>query len=425
MSKLVYPKLSRREIVTILVEAQIIAISEQDLLHPNPDLISDLYTRVLTTFYFLPEDDEQVDFDSLELLENPDVHDMSSQRVRLCSTLKQVMALLDCPKKFTLADLLRPDPNRTEETKIDLVAKVVDQLTHLQNEHISCEGQVSQWNAEITHYNETKEKELPLVEEVDSKVKELRQTISDLNLEQVKLRTSIRKLKEKTAEMDKEISDADFDLLKSDSERQELRSKIVHSPDKLQRALAEKKLIKENATSDEMLAMQSLKEKTTVDEVYTKVSKKLKKHLAQMHSIQEQVNSAKSTIKEHRALEEKKSHDEVLSKVLQDEQLKQQAKVKELNDLKKKLEKEKYLKFEEASKKLSNVELEVESRSCVLEARKKNVEAARAEANSITAKIAAVRKSGATDQQQLARRSEDIIKEFHQYLYSIGVLLQC
>lgn len=64
---------------------------------------------------------------------------------------------------------------------------------------------VLQWNAEITHYNETKEKELPLVEEVDSKVKELRQTISDLNLEQVKLRTSIRKLKEKTAEMDKEV----------------------------------------------------------------------------------------------------------------------------------------------------------------------------------------------------------------------------
>ncbi|KAL6125586.1 hypothetical protein ACLB2K_073642 [Fragaria x ananassa] len=127
MSKLVYPKLSRREIVTILVEAQII-ISEQDLLHPNPDLISDLYTRVLTTFYFLPE-----------------------------------------------------------ETRIDLVAKVVDQLTHLQNEHISCEGQVSQWNAEITHYNETKKKELPLVEEVDSRVKELRQTISDLNLEQVNL----------------------------------------------------------------------------------------------------------------------------------------------------------------------------------------------------------------------------------------------
>lgn len=31
-----------------------------------------------------------------------------------------------------------------------------------------------------------------------------------------------------------QISDADFDLLKCDSERQELRSRIVQSPDKLQ-----------------------------------------------------------------------------------------------------------------------------------------------------------------------------------------------
>ncbi|XP_062000301.1 kinetochore protein NUF2 homolog [Rosa rugosa] len=438
MSKLVYPKLSRTEIVTILVEAQIIAISEQDLLNPNPDLIADLYTRILTTFDFLPEEDEQVDFDALELLENPDFHDKSARSIKLYNTLKQVVALLDCPKKFIYADLIRPDPNRTEvflsallnyhvyrETRIDLVAKVVDQLTDLEKQHIWWGGQVSQWNTEIAHYKETREKELPLVQEVDSKVKELRQTISDLNLDQVKLRTSIRKLKEKAAEMDKEMSDADFDLLKSDSERQEFRSKIVHSPDKLQRTLAEKKLIREKATSDEMLAMQSLKEKTAVDEVYAKVSKKLLKHLAQMHAIQEQVNSAKSTSKDYRAVKEKISDDEVLSKVLHDELMKQQSKVKELNDFKKKLEKERYLKFEEASKELSNVKLEVESRRCVLEARQKNVEAAIAEVETITAKTASVRKSGAADQQQLARRSEEITKELHQYLYSIGILLQC
>lgn len=62
-----------------------------------------------------------------------------------------------------------------------------------------------QWNAEIAHYNEAREKKLPLVQEVDSKVKELCQAISDLNLDQVKMRTSIRKLKEKTTELDKEV----------------------------------------------------------------------------------------------------------------------------------------------------------------------------------------------------------------------------
>lgn len=62
-----------------------------------------------------------------------------------------------------------------------------------------------QWNAEIAHYNEAREKKLPLLQEVGSKVKELRQAISDLNLDQVKLRTSTRKLKEKTTEVDKKV----------------------------------------------------------------------------------------------------------------------------------------------------------------------------------------------------------------------------
>ena len=53
--------------------------------------------------------------------------------------------------------------------------------------------------------------------------------------------------------------------------------------------------------------------------------------------------------------------------------------MKELNDLKTKLEKERSLKFEEASKELGNVKLELESKRCVLEARRKNVEAALAE----------------------------------------------
>lgn len=60
-------------------------------------------------------------------------------------------------------------------------------------------------NAEIADYNEAREKELPLVQEVDAKVKELRQTIAGLNNQQMSLRTSLRKLKEKTGEMEEKV----------------------------------------------------------------------------------------------------------------------------------------------------------------------------------------------------------------------------
>lgn len=53
--------------------------------------------------------------------------------------------------------------------------------------------------------------------------------------------------------------------------------------------------------------------------------------------------------------------------------------VKDFNDLKKKLEKERDLKFEEATKEVNTVKLEVESRRGLLEARQKDVEAAVAE----------------------------------------------
>jgi kinetochore protein Nuf2 len=62
-----------------------------------------------------------------------------------------------------------------------------------------------QLNAEIEECNEARERELPLVQEVDSKVKELRQTIAGLNNQQMSLRASFRKLKEKTGEMDEKV----------------------------------------------------------------------------------------------------------------------------------------------------------------------------------------------------------------------------
>lgn len=48
---------------------------------------------------------------------------------------------------------------------------------------------------------------MPLVEEVEAKVKELKQTIAVLNSNQSSLRSTLRKLKEKTGETDEKVSD--------------------------------------------------------------------------------------------------------------------------------------------------------------------------------------------------------------------------
>lgn len=62
-----------------------------------------------------------------------------------------------------------------------------------------------QLNAEIAEYNEAREREIPFVQDIDAKVKELHQIIGGLNNQQMSLRASIRKLKEKVGEMDEKV----------------------------------------------------------------------------------------------------------------------------------------------------------------------------------------------------------------------------
>ncbi|RVX19625.1 hypothetical protein CK203_005026 [Vitis vinifera] len=290
---------------------------------------------------------------------------------------------------------------------------IVEELTLLDEQRNQFKDRISQLDAEIADCSEARERERPLVEEVEVKVKELRQTIPSLNNQQMSLRASFRKMKEKVTEMDEKISSAEFALVQSVQENANLRSKIIQSPDKLQRALEEKKSDRIEVKNAEKSAMQSFQEKSAILEVYTKAGKKMSKHFAQMQTIQEQVNSAKAIEKDLKVIKTKLSEEGVLESLLRPNLLNGKEK---LDDLEKQLEKERDFKCEEAAKELNNVKLAVESSRHELEARQKKVEAQAAEINS-------VKESGAAKQQELISKGEEIMKEFHLYANSIGVLL--
>lgn len=118
------------------------------------------------------------------------------------------------------------------QAKLDFLRPIVDELDFLEEQQRESEARISQvsllypeekkrmllykhrnvlnvfalqLNAEIEEYNEARERELPLVQEVDAKVKELRQTIAGLNNQQMSMRASYRKLKEKAGEMDEKV----------------------------------------------------------------------------------------------------------------------------------------------------------------------------------------------------------------------------
>ncbi|KAI4296241.1 hypothetical protein L6164_036214 [Bauhinia variegata] len=247
MSKFEYQRLSRSEITAISTQFQIANISDYDLINPNPDVISEsrsLHADPHSSRLFAQvsdlcrEDHEQLEFSALEHLENPGLHVDSVRVTELYNRIK--VASLECPKKFILRELRTPDADRTEfflssrDPRMNSITEIVDEVNLFEDQQRDLEAKILQVKAEITECNEAREREIPLVQEVDANVKELRQTIAALNNNQMSLRASYRKLKEKTGEMDEKISSAEFSLVENVQENAHLRSKIVQSLDKLE-----------------------------------------------------------------------------------------------------------------------------------------------------------------------------------------------
>ncbi|KAF5786569.1 putative kinetochore protein Nuf2 [Helianthus annuus] len=437
MSKFEYPRLPRKEIIAVLAESQIASISEHDLTNPTSDFVSNLYAQLLIHIGSLQEDSGLLEFADLDQLENPDLHVDS---VRMMSLFRKVREVIDaiCPKMFvfTLRDLVKPDPDRTEffvgailnfclyrDTKMNMIRPAVDELTALDEQRQELEAKILQWNAEISELNELRERETPDIKELETKIEELRQAIAARNKQQSSLQATIRKKRDVSKEMDEKISSAEFALVQSAQENASLRSKIVQSPDKLQRKLEEKKTALTEAKNAEKAAIQSFNEKTAILEVYSKASKKMNKHLKLMQTLQEQVNSAKQVEKDVKVLKAKNSDDGVLDKSLEAKLFELQGRVDQLEELLKQLQKERDVKCEEASKELNNVRSQMEYDHCGLEQRQREVEALVAEGDAINEKFNKEKESAAAKQQMLLRKCEEITKEVFQYSNATGQLL--
>lgn len=436
MSKFDYPRLPRHDIIVVLSDSQIAAVSEADLLRPDPELIYKLYTHILVHMDILKDDQGHMEFEALEHLENPEHHSHSVQIMNLFVKLRQLLAAINCPKAFTPKDFIKPDPDRTElflgallnfhlhrHAKMELLKPVFDDLELFEQQKLSAEARILELNAEIAELEELREKELPLVQEVSYKIKELHQNVDELNKHQATLRTTIKQLKEKGKETDEKISNAEFALVQSVQENASLRSKIVQSPDKLQRALEEKKLALTEAKDAERAAIQSFQDKTAKLEAYAKACKKMSRHFGQMQAVQEQLSSAKSVEKDVKVLKSKLSDEDVLIKSLEAKLVELQSKADQLKDFKRQLEKERAIRHEEADKELNNVEFEVESKRHALELRQRQVESVVAEADAINLKKKNVRDEAEAKIRELGCKSEEIVSEFDKYSKSISNLL--
>ncbi|KAK7290628.1 hypothetical protein RIF29_05184 [Crotalaria pallida] len=185
VSKFEYPRLSRSDISAILAEYQIANVTEHDLINPTSDFISELYTRILVHLqFFVQDDNEQLEFDALEQLENPDHHVKSVRAMKLYNRIKEILV----EPEFFLGALLNFCLDR--EVRMSSLSETVNEFNVLEEQRADLEVKILQLKSEISECNEAREREMPLVQEVDVKVKELRQTIAALNNQQMSLKTN-------------------------------------------------------------------------------------------------------------------------------------------------------------------------------------------------------------------------------------------
>ncbi|KAL0710964.1 hypothetical protein Bca4012_017942 [Brassica carinata] len=447
-----YPKFSRSDIITVLREANIASLKDADLKNPTFDSVSDLYTRILIYLDVITEEDKgQVDFEALEQLENPDHHTTSAPAMILYVKLKHTLEMVDCPLNINFKDLIRPDSSRTEffisallnyglhkDSKMELIRPLAEELTLLDEQRRQTEAKIAQLKAEIAEFDEASERDLPFVQELEVSIHELSQKIAQLNNEQVSLRATFNKMKEESTQLDDKISKAEFDLVQAVQENANLRSLIVQSPDKLQGALEEKKLVLEETKKAERLAMETFQEKAAVLEVYEKAFKKMSKASAQLQLINEQVTeendsltlfaafrvtNVKAIEKDLKAQKAKLNEDEALYKSLEAKVVERERTLKQLHESLKQLEKEKQVMFDDWMKQLNELKLEVESRRRQLESRQNDVEAVVAMIDENTAKTNQVKQSGQAKVKQLAAKYEEIVKQFHEYTVKFGAVL--
>lgn len=432
-----FPPLNRRDIVQILSETEIISIREQDLASPNPDVAVSVYSAILIYLDPLQDDNGQANFHALGRLDNPDLHLYSVRTMNLLRKIKEVVAAVGCHLNFTMKDLFKPEPARTavflsailnfclhRESKLRLIQEAVDKANVHEDEQRKWEATIVQLNNALSELRAESEKEQPFVLEIDAKVKELQQTIHSLNNHQMSLKATFRALRDKAKEIDEKITNADFTLAQSAQENAKLRSRIVQSPEKLQGALEEKKIIRDEMKSSERSAMQSFQEKTTTLEVYSKACKKMTKQLAQMQAIQEQVSSTKTIDKDVKVLKSKLSDESVLDKSLEAKLVERQGQVEQMKESWKAFEKERELKYEEATKELNRVKLELESEKSNVESRGKRVEAMWEEVDKINSEINSLVESGAFKQKELLRSCEEIVNKFYYYSNNIRDAMQ-
>uniref|UniRef100_A0A0E0I7J8 Kinetochore protein Nuf2 N-terminal domain-containing protein n=1 Tax=Oryza nivara TaxID=4536 RepID=A0A0E0I7J8_ORYNI len=326
-------------------------------------------------------------FDALASLDNPEHYREGIRVLRLHKRANAFLESIQFPG-FTLRDLLRPDQRRLvqvlsalinflyyRDEKLALLQPIIHEFPNLDERCMELNAKIAEHQKAIADQELAAQMEVPMVQQLEAEVNSLKQKLVEYNKKQLALRANATAINDKKEETHRKvIAKNDFELVKLAQENSKLLSKIVESPEKLQRALEEKKTARAELKNAEKIATQSVQEKTATLEIYSKGYEKLSKHSTKIQALQEQVTATKALEKEVKARKTKISDESVEIMALDTKIIEWDGKVHEMEEHVKAKEKKKDQIVADENQKLAALSSEVEWKLKCLEPRERKVE---------------------------------------------------
>nr|CAB3492478.1 unnamed protein product [Digitaria exilis] len=217
-----FPEMSPAEIAEALHTfgiAPTANLRAEDIANPQPELLPSVLALFLTEIAGHDSDD-QLGFDLLQVLDNPEHH---MRAIGLRDLYRKARDFLDSIYfgGLTLRDLLRPHPRRV----VDILSAIVNflhfrhekvaLLDTIINEYPGWEDQLTDLRARIAEHEKKKadhaykeQMQEPVAQQLEAEVNVLKQKIQEYNTQQLALRSRAKAMDEKKDEiLAKDVAD--------------------------------------------------------------------------------------------------------------------------------------------------------------------------------------------------------------------------
>ncbi|KAJ3092285.1 kinetochore-associated Ndc80 complex subunit nuf2 [Quaeritorhiza haematococci] len=324
-----FPTLKPPEIVNCMADLSI-PFSEEDLVRPQPHRILGAYENLADILMGVTREQySQPSFAVMEILEYPDLHQESISLMAFYRQLYKLMTEVGVDA-FSLRDVIKPEPGPLRR-----ILSAVINFAKFREERMVFFEQCTQKTEEINERKHVLEQQnQDLAEKVNSirlrqaeqepmaqKLREVNMSLTndlrELKKQQTTLTSEIDNLKKQKNELNDKLANNQFLLVNCKQDCNRLKSRIVHSPEKLKQALQDMS----NTLSNEKTNVASLEKK----------ARELQSKMDAMTAVEQDVSGCITLMDD--CLAERKKYEAAGAKLVADREKidKKQAEIRDLN----------------------------------------------------------------------------------------------